>query len=77
MNKNQKYILVGVAILISSMLLFPPYYFTRFNNTVSGSGYGFLFDIPFTASVDIEKLIVQWLGVIVVGIILFFVAKDQ
>ncbi len=41
------------------------------------SGYAFLFELPDRATVDVTTLIVQWLGVLIVGAIAFFLLKDK
>ena len=78
MNERQRMILVAVGVIIALMLLFPPYVI------VAGapvraieSGYALIFDLPRRATVDLGMLLVQWLGVLVVGGIAFFLSKDR
>ena len=44
---------------------------------VSYSGYDFILDMPSRATVDTVTLIVQWLGVLIVGAIIFFILGDR
>ena len=78
MNERKRMILVAVGVIIALMLLFPPYII------VAGapvraieSGYALIFDLPRRATVDLGMLLVQWLGVVVVGGIAFFLSKDR
>lgn len=41
------------------------------------SGYAFLLDLPNRATVDIGTLLVQWVGVLIVGAIAFFLLKEK
>jgi len=78
MNERQRVILSIVGAIIALMLLFPPYI------VVAGapvraieSGYALIFNLPQRATVDLGMLLVQWLGVVVVGGIAFFLSKDR
>ena len=81
-NKKQRYVLIGMMILITGMLLYPPYRleFEGF----SASGYAWLFKLPridvgirVAASVDIGLLFAQWIGVLLVGAIGFLLFKEK
>jgi len=81
MNDNQKLTLVAVMALIAGMLLFPPFHFRGMSGVIVNLGYGFLFSPPTISSgtpgaVDIGMLITQWLGVLAIGGIAFFMLKD-
>jgi hypothetical protein len=74
MNKKQKIILIVVAVVIVAMLLFPPVRF-QYEGTVRGAGYRFILDSgPLT--VNTTLLLTQWVGVLIIGAIAFFVAKE-
>lgn len=79
MNKNQKIalLLTGAAILV--MLLFPPFQ-VIFSGTTINMGYGFIFTPPkkgyLIASVNSVMLFVQWIGVVVIGSLAFFLLKN-
>jgi len=82
MNDNQKVVLVVVIVAIAVMLLFPPFHFRGMNGVTINLGYGFLFSPPTISSgtlgaVDIGMLITQWLGVLVIGGIVFFMFKGK
>ena len=75
MNEKQKHVLIAVAAIIALMLLYPP--FQMFTGTrIHRTGYDWLFDLPQRAVVDIGTLGLQWVGVLIVGGIIFFVLKD-
>jgi hypothetical protein len=62
------------------MLLFPPYrVYGRgdYSNTVTMTGYAFIFDLPHRATVDVATLLVQWVGVLIVGAIAFFLQREK
>ena len=80
MNGTQRKVLLVTAIVIALMVLFPPYEVKNYRQVTIMSGYGFLFALPeyqsLTASipayVNVQTLIVQILGAIVVGGLVYF-----
>ncbi len=75
---DQKLATVGAIVL--AMLIYPPYriYARGGNgNVIMDTGYAFLFDLPDRATVDVTTLLVQWVGVLIVGVIAFFLLKDK
>ncbi len=91
MNKKQQYVLYACAAVVVLMLLFPPFHIVvsrSFSVSDAGggsysgsysSGYAFLFSGPGDdgqSVVDVSTLLVQWLGVILVGAILCFAFRD-
>lgn len=80
MKEAQRIVLIGVAAVILAMLLYPPYRLYGYgsnSNSLQDSGYAFLFDLPFRASVDVPTLLIQWVGILTVGAIAFFLQKDK
>ena len=78
MNEKQKYTLIAVAVIIAGMLLYPPFHRLYSSGRTSGLGYDWLFDARWSnATVDIATLLIQWLGVLIVGGIVFFILKDD
>jgi hypothetical protein len=79
MNQNQKIILVAVIIIIAGMLAYPPFQVVAKNGTVFNMGYGWIIDPPkrgyITATVNVAMLLIQWVGVLVVGGLAFFLTK--
>ncbi len=75
-NEKQRNVLIAVAVIIAGMLLFPPFHRVRSGN-VLGAGYYWLFDAPQRFSVDVGTLFMQWLGVLIIGGVMFFVFKDE
>lgn len=64
---QKNFVLICVGAVIAVMLLFPPFQIMGPQGIVLKTGYSFLFNLPFSASVDVGQLIVQWLGVALVG----------
>jgi len=76
MNGKQKKVLIIVAFVILGMLLYPPFHQIFKAGQVIGLGYGWIFEAPSYATIDIGVLITQWIGVLIVGAIAFFMLKD-
>jgi len=83
MNDKQKVTLVVVIVVIATMLLFPPFNFRGANGVIFNLGYGFLFSpptfegSPLVGSVDTGMLVTQWIGVLVIGGVAFFMLKNR
>lgn len=76
MNEIQKKVLIAVAAVVVAMLLYPPCYTTTPSRVYSG--YDWIFNRSIIcASVDIGLLVVQWLGVLIVGGIAFAIFKSK
>lgn len=80
MNENQKKVIITTASFIFLMLIFPPFHYYYPNGVEINLGYSFLLNPPpqFSArgSVHILQLLVQWVGVGVVGGLIYFLLKD-
>jgi hypothetical protein len=80
-NKKQKNLLSAVLYVVAGMLIFPPFHAKLPNGTIRNFGYSIIFDPPelgyLTGVVDIGLLITQWVGVLIVGGIAFFLFKDS
>lgn len=76
MNANQKKLLIVVLTAVVVTLVFPPFHLRLPNGFVRNFGYGLLFDPPTSGSlvgnVDIGLLITEWLGILMIGGIAFF-----
>lgn len=80
MNDTQRKVLMGVGAIVLAMLIYPPYRIYGYGGSSSAliqSGYAFLFELPDRATVDVTTLLVQWVGVLIVGAIAFFFLKDK
>ena len=80
MNETQRKVLIGVGAIVLAMLIYPPYRIYGYgasSNAVIESGYAFLFELPDRATVDVTTLLVQWVGVLIVGAIAFFLLKNK
>jgi hypothetical protein len=80
MNDMQKRLLIAVGVIVLGMLLYPPYRVYGVGdsaNTLRDTGYALIFELPFRAIVDIGTLLVQWVGVLIVGSIAFFLLKSK
>jgi hypothetical protein len=80
MNTNQKIILITMVLVISGMFLYPPFNLVAKNGTVLNMGYAWIFEPPrrgyFVSNVNTAMLLIQWIGVIVVGGLIFVLAKS-
>ena len=76
MNKNQKRILIAVVVVVLAMFIYPPFQAVR-NGTVYNMGYGWIFALSNRGymTINVSMLIIQWIGVFIVGGIAFFLAK--
>lgn len=77
MNERQRKVLIYVAVILVITLLYPPFHKKLSEGRVIGAGYSFLFDPPYLATVDAVTLITQWIGVLIIGGIVFLLAKDK
>lgn len=60
------------------MLIYPPYrIYVGPAHVLRESGYAFLFALPDRATLDVTTLLVQWVGVLIVGAIAFLLLKDK
>ena len=76
MSQGQKSILVAVIAVLVAMIAYPPFHLVGRNGVVLNKGYGWIFDPPITtATVNVSMLLIQWIGVLVVGGIAFFLTK--
>ncbi len=74
MNEMQRKVLIAVAIIVFGMLVYPPFKMPAGRYIKTDYGWIFGFNINF-ASIDASTLIVQWIGVLIVGGIIFFLLK--
>lgn len=76
MNDDQKTICVIIAAVILAMEIYPPFHQHGFHGSVVNQGYGWIFAPPTaTATVDIAMLLMQWMGVLIIGAIALVIAK--
>ena len=82
MNKKQKTVLIAIAVVILGMLLYPPFHWRVAGGQVGSAGYSWIFDPPpswtgVLATVNIGLLVIQWLGVLIAGGIIWFILKNR
>jgi hypothetical protein len=87
MGENQKNVLIGTAVLIVAMVLYPPFVCVHGGLITVASGYGWIWDLPGTperewsssvpATVNVGTLAVQIVAALIVCALLFFAMKDQ
>jgi TPR repeat protein len=77
MNKNQRITLITIAVGIVAAFLFPPYAFFVDGNRAIKTGHAFIANIPSRASVHIIFLLIEWLGILLLGGIAYFLFKDE
>lgn len=81
MSQNQKRILMAVLAIVAAMFVYPPFQVINNNGMAFNMGYGWIFDSPkrvsMVANVNVPMLLIQWVGVLIVGGIAFFLAKGS
>jgi hypothetical protein len=80
LNETQRKVLIIIGAIVLVMLIYPPYRTYGFggnSNAVVNSGYAFLFELPDRATVNVGTLLVQWVGLLIVGAIAFFFLKEK
>lgn len=86
MNALQRKVLVGTAVVVAAMVLFPPYQITNYQGATIRAGYAFLFDLPeyvssmggkIASSVNAETLLLQIFGAIVASVLIFLAAGGK
>jgi hypothetical protein len=82
MNRNQRRIVITMIVVIIGMFAFPPFEFRTATAIRTNMGYSWIANPPprnssFTSTVDIPMLLAQWFGVLLIGGLAFFVAKDN
>ena len=82
MNTTQRYVLIIAIIIIVLMGIYPPFYFRTYNGVLLNLGYGFVLNPPkvgdgFAGSVNVQLLMVQWLGVVIVAGIAALLTKTR
>lgn len=79
MNLYQKRVLLAVLAIIAAMFVYPPFQVIANNGMTFNMGYDWIFDSPkrgsIIANVNVPMLLIQWVGVLIVGGIAFFLAK--
>ncbi len=75
MNQKQKYVLIGIVVVIVGMFLFPPFHIIARDGSVHNMGYSWLFDPPAggRATVNVGLLLTQWVAVLLIGGLSFFI----
>jgi hypothetical protein len=83
MNKVQRAIIVIVVIVMAAMLIYPPFHAQWKNGGIVYMGYHYIFtDNPFfkgplKPEVTLSRLFLQWIVVLIVGIIACYMAEDK
>lgn len=57
-------------------MAFPPYV-RIYKGNVLDSGFTFIFDLPSRATVNVSMLFAEMIGVLIIGAILFYTAKEN
>jgi len=78
MSKRQKQVIVIMILIILGMFLFPPLQrSSSYSNQIFSAGYGFVFDIPYRKTINIQLLAIQLVGVALVGGLAILLFKDS
>lgn len=76
MNGAQRFILLIAALFFVAMLLYPPYHLIA-KEVVINQGYRWIFSQPAGSTVNVGMLVTQWLIVLTVTGLAFFIAKTD
>lgn len=74
MNKKQKKLSVIICCIIGLIIAFPPH--IKYIGKNSFNDFSFIADLPSNAALNISMLFAETAGVLIIGVILFFVFKD-
>ncbi len=80
MNKTQKIIFLVVALVLTAMLIYPPFIVQRANGLKENRGYSFITQPPrdsFTPVIDLSTLCMQFFVVIFLGVALYFFFNES
>ena len=80
MNDLQKKAILGVSAIVFAMLLYPPFRIHGYganSATILETGYAWIFSLPYRATVDVLMLLIQWIGVLIVGSLAIVLLKDK
>jgi hypothetical protein len=80
MTEKQKNSLKVTATLIGLMLVYPPYRIYGYgsnSNAIIESGYSLIFALPDRATIDFLTLLIQWVGIGLVGAAIYHLNKNQ
>ena len=80
MNDLQKRAILGVAAIVFAMLLYPPFRIHGYGSnsaTILETGYAWIFSLPDRATVDVLMLLIQWIGVLIVGSLAIVLLKGK
>jgi hypothetical protein len=75
-NEAQKKIMIAVAIGLVITFLFPPHATFYPNGVVTNISYSFIANTPARSSIHMVMLFAEWLGIVVIGGIAFFIAQN-
>lgn len=76
-DRLRSILIFSIAVTVAAMMFFPPYIgYDRFGR-VWKVGYALIFDLPSNVSVNVTQLIVQWIGVLIIGGILSLLLKRE
>jgi hypothetical protein len=80
-GSSERLLLIAITAILIIMLAYPPFQLIVYNGAIINMGYGWIFDPPnrgaLVASVNLAMLLVQWIGVLLVGGIVYFLIKNS
>jgi len=76
MNKKQRVIVFIAIVVILVMFLFPPMQTNFEHGEITNRGFDFIFFYGSRHMVNVAQLLTQWAGVLIIGVLAFFLAKD-
>lgn len=76
MNQKQQKLSKIICVIVGLIVSFPPYVLVYKGNVIR-SGFSFIFDLPSRATVNVSMLFAEMIGVLIIGGILFYAAKED
>jgi hypothetical protein len=80
-GSSERLLLIAIATILMIMLAYPPFQLIMHNGVIINMGYDWIFDPPnrgsIVASVNLAMLLVQWIGILLVGSIVYFLIKNS
>lgn len=77
--KNSKIILIGTGLLLTAVIMFPPFHFIGFNGATFNRGFAFILSSPHDgyATVNTSQLFIQVLVVLSIGVLAWLFVREK
>lgn len=80
MNDKQRKLLIWIACIFLASLVYPPYVVRGYgpnSAAILQSGYAFIFELPDRAVVHASTLLVQWIGIALIGAVAYLIFNKK